>query len=576
MGCMLDFRKVEELKKYKFIVDFYQRGYRWSADDAESLAIDIADYDGNYFLQPLVVKKLDDNIYELVDGQQRLTTLNLIMKTVCGAEGVQIEYKRNDGLESGENKVDNLFREAVATKLNDLMADQKEKLRKKISGVYFVFYDIGEADGYSIFNTINAGRIPLADNELIKALILFRMKKDSDWKANDRQEEKHFLSIWNRALNHITNDEFYGFVLGRKYREKGQQYSNKRLDVLLSEMLPNKNNSNAYPIYKAFEKYIDFANQDHIRTFIAEFDKFDNLLYSAFLEDTVYHYVGAVLSLRGGRYFLEDIFFKYDDSSGLRKCKELPGRREFICEMKNMIREILKGHGIPSDSCKTEIKTIIEEWKKSESVRVRDLLLLHNIFIEQRRGKRFSFYSFFNERWEIEHINPDTDNSDDDDFINSLYLYLIQDGNPKDPIDEKKKRIAEEYRKEVDMMEKMFGIRFQGHVDEMENLKKQALKYYFNEYVTEYPNEEKQKLWNLVLLDKPTNASIQNDFYLQKRKSIMEHEKEGRYILPATAYAFMKAYSPSLSHPFQWNEERDGDPYLDNIVDVIFDDIYKE
>lgn len=123
MGCMLDFRKVEELKKYKFIVDFYQRGYRWSADDAESLAIDIADYDGNYFLQPLVVKKLDDNIYELVDGQQRLTTLNLIMKTVCGAEGIQIEYKRNDGLESGENKVDNLFREAVATKLNDLMAD---------------------------------------------------------------------------------------------------------------------------------------------------------------------------------------------------------------------------------------------------------------------------------------------------------------------------------------------------------------------------------------------------------------------------------------------------------------------
>ena len=572
----MDFRKVEELEKYKFIVDFYQRGYRWSADDAESLAIDIADYDGNYFLQPLVVKKLEDNIYELVDGQQRLTTLNLIMKAVCGTEGIQIEYKRNDGHESGENKVDKLFREAVTTRLNDLMVDQKEKLRKKIFGVYFVFYDIGEADGYRIFNTINAGRIPLADNELIKALILFRMKKDPDWTANDRQEERHFLSIWNRALNHITYDEFYGFALGRKYREKGQQYSNKRLDVLLGEMLPNKNNSNAYPIYKAFEKYIAPAVEDHIRTFIAEFDKFDNLLYSAFLENMVYHYVGAVLSLRGGRYSLEDIFLKYDDSSGLRKCKELPGRREFTEYLKDIIREILKEHSIPSNSSKTAIKTIIEEWKKSESMRVRDLLLLHNIFIEQRRDKRFSFFSFFNEKWEIEHINPDTDNSDDNDFINSLYLYLIQDGNPKDPIDEKKKRIAEEYRKEADRVKKMFGIRFQGPDDEMENLEKHALEYYFSEYVTGYSDEEKQKLWNLVLLDKPTNASIQNDFYLQKRKSIMEHEKEGRYVLPATAYAFMKAYSPSLSHPFQWNEESDGNPYLDNIADVIFDDIYKD
>ena len=576
MDCKLDFRKVEELKKYKFIVDFYQRGYRWSADDAESLAIDIADYDGNYFLQPLVVKMLEDNIYELVDGQQRLTTLNLIMKAACGTEGIQIEFKRNDGQETGENKVDKLFREAVETKLNDLTASQKETLRKKIPGVYFVFYDIGDVDGYRIFNTINAGRIPLADNELIKALILYKMKKDPDWKANDRQKEKHFLSIWNRALNHIASDEFYGFALGRKYREKGQQYSNKRLDVLLGEMLLNKNMSNAYPIYKAFEKYIDLADKDHIRTFIAEFDKFDNLLYSAFLEDSVYHYVGAVLSLQGGRYSLEDIFFKYDDSSGLRKCKELLGRREFIGELKVMIREAMKGYGILLNSNESEIRSIVEEWKKSESVKVRDLLLLHNIFIEQRRGKRFSFFSFFKERWEIEHINPDTDNSDDNDFINSLYLYLIQDGTPKDPIEEKKKRITEEYMKEVDRMKKMPGIRIQECVDKMENLEKQALEYYFNEYVNGYSDDEKQKLWNLVLLDKPTNASIQNDFYLQKRKSIMEHEKEGRYVLPATAYAFMKAYSPSLSHPFQWNEKSDGNPYLDNIANVIFDDIYKD
>ena len=137
MDCKLDFRKVEELKKYKFIVDFYQRGYRWSADDAESLAIDIADYDGNYFLQPLVVKMLEDNIYELVDGQQRLTTLNLIMKAACGTEGIQIEFKRNDGQETSENKVEEVkCYELAALKGNieaKAMLEKSLMMKKKLA-----------------------------------------------------------------------------------------------------------------------------------------------------------------------------------------------------------------------------------------------------------------------------------------------------------------------------------------------------------------------------------------------------------------------------------------------------------
>ena len=66
-----------------FIIEAYQRGYRWGKDEIEHLLNDIHEIpDGQkYCLQPIVVKN-KNGIYELIDGQQRLTTLYMIMKYV--------------------------------------------------------------------------------------------------------------------------------------------------------------------------------------------------------------------------------------------------------------------------------------------------------------------------------------------------------------------------------------------------------------------------------------------------------------------------------------------------------------
>ena len=57
-----------------FLVRDYQRGYRWGADEVRRLLDDIRDAGSHdYYLQPVVVKKLGDGQWELVDGQQRLT-----------------------------------------------------------------------------------------------------------------------------------------------------------------------------------------------------------------------------------------------------------------------------------------------------------------------------------------------------------------------------------------------------------------------------------------------------------------------------------------------------------------------
>ncbi len=65
-----------------YLVPIYQRNYAWSTTQIEQLIEDIeSSIDGsnkNYFLGNLIVNQTDNNVYEVIDGQQRLTTLYLL------------------------------------------------------------------------------------------------------------------------------------------------------------------------------------------------------------------------------------------------------------------------------------------------------------------------------------------------------------------------------------------------------------------------------------------------------------------------------------------------------------------
>jgi len=67
-----------------YLVPIYQRNYAWSETQIEQLIEDIESYiddpNKNYFLGNLIVNQKDNNVYEVIDGQQRLTTLYLIEK----------------------------------------------------------------------------------------------------------------------------------------------------------------------------------------------------------------------------------------------------------------------------------------------------------------------------------------------------------------------------------------------------------------------------------------------------------------------------------------------------------------
>ena len=88
----------------RFYVPAYQRGYRWSAEQVEQLIDDLIEFktrkENNsqafYCLQPLVVKPVNqDGIesLEVIDGQQRLTTILIILQVL---RQLQYEEERDE------------------------------------------------------------------------------------------------------------------------------------------------------------------------------------------------------------------------------------------------------------------------------------------------------------------------------------------------------------------------------------------------------------------------------------------------------------------------------------------------
>ena len=85
----LELKSISEILGMNFFIPSYQRGYRWEDRQVQDLLNDILEYsksksEGFYCLQPIVIKQKanEDNIFKVIDGQQRLTTIFIIFKFI--------------------------------------------------------------------------------------------------------------------------------------------------------------------------------------------------------------------------------------------------------------------------------------------------------------------------------------------------------------------------------------------------------------------------------------------------------------------------------------------------------------
>ena len=96
--------KLPTVPKELYLIPDYQRGYRWDADiHVEALLNDLLDFKNNrkgqekYCLQPIVITASQNHPtgWEVIDGQQRLTTIYLLLNAL-GDEAFDLEFEARE------------------------------------------------------------------------------------------------------------------------------------------------------------------------------------------------------------------------------------------------------------------------------------------------------------------------------------------------------------------------------------------------------------------------------------------------------------------------------------------------
>ena len=78
---------LETGKVNKFIIPEYQRPYAWTDEQIETLFEDLVEYtenvnEGTYFLGTIVSYENENTEQEIIDGQQRITSLFLLLRAL--------------------------------------------------------------------------------------------------------------------------------------------------------------------------------------------------------------------------------------------------------------------------------------------------------------------------------------------------------------------------------------------------------------------------------------------------------------------------------------------------------------
>lgn len=246
-----------------YVIPYYQRGYRWTGKNVKHLLNDLllfanAENDDNeYCLQPIVLQKIsnevyshvaheDDSVIRVVDGQQRLTTLAIILNKLSIPTTWDIYYdsekKKLSEILDGfikNNSINDYFRTEVSEAVDEFISNNEVKqalvnlFKSNEKRIAFLEYDIdtptnedAEKEGHKSFLRLNDGKTPLTSSELIRALY---MVKSSGLSV---QQQMEISKEWEIVENSLTNEQFW-----LMFNARGLEDTPTRIDLLFALVL---------------------------------------------------------------------------------------------------------------------------------------------------------------------------------------------------------------------------------------------------------------------------------------------------------------------------------------------------
>lgn len=641
--AVVDTKCLHDFHGYQFWIPKYQRGYRWGIRQAKDFVSDLWRYaqDGTckkriYCLQPLVVgQSLHKGMLDVIDGQQRLTTLYILLKSLdmpvpysidyetrIGSPGSSergsAEFLRNISKETQETAQVNIdffhmyqsyramrdWLNAERLKLGNQWEDRRAKFLSVLeSRVKFIWYDAGGQDPIAVFTRLNIGKIPLTNAELVKALILNRSNYDQTSSENLSIGRGEIASKWDNIERDLHDPAFWRFL--RPAKDNRATRIDFLLDLAVSSERQLHNGKQEGdditrddPLYsfRIFERY--FRNNAFSISTREKVWKMIDGVYSIvrgwFDSLQLYHYTGYLLSLPQTQHDADtaitnllDLWKKADTTSN------------FLKEVKGLIRKSLSDL---RDKAKggSVLDIVYEGQGRLPKTAARRLLLLHNIetSIRQNVGRnvdggplkmeifyRFPFHLFKEEHWDVEHVDSNTTNGLDTFEVRKEWvLNAFQFGGQE-----------EEVRNQVIS----FCCRPEAASDEDREVEKSDFETLVERLSPSDPRslsaDEKNQIWNFVLLDRRTNRSYQNDIFPAKRRILMGKDrgvdvecdliksetcgvtvevKENNkgvlspFVAPCTKHVFLKYYTPMATTPNIWSKE-DAHAYKNDIAVVL-------
>ena len=588
----LTLKAVSELFCEKFFVPSYQRGYRWTERQVKDLLEDIAEFQQNaeekpaesfYCLQPVVVKKKGGE-WELVDGQQRLTTLYIILRYLNRHKADQSQQcyslrfetrpdsqcflQQIDPARAADNidfyhisqaweTVQAWFKErpgidnaVLTTLLNDDRAGKNVK---------FIWYQLDEeAKATTVFSRLNRGKIPLTNAELVKALFL-HAGNFTAVSENAPFQQLRLAHEWDAIERRLQQPDFWYFV-------SNEDREDNRIELLLRVIADTLTSSvsvyDPYYIFLKFSHHLENSKSDPLaaeqiwrrikRLFMTLDEWFEDRKY--------YHLVGYLISQKVS---LQKLLQLYTGSQSKKRFLVELGKEINTIALPNIAPPENETAG-PSHGDIIAAVTALSYGDKS----LRALLLLFNIatiVLNDNSSMRFQFMRYKLDAWDIEHISavsshmpenisgqkawvknirdhfsPDRENHDENEQYGTLRTKFYN----------RSRKLLNQEPFDSDAFIKLFN----------------AVEKTFNKHSR---TDSENSIGNLTLLDAATNRSYKNAIFPIKRQRIIAADKNTTFVPIATRNVFLKYYSRRVHDMTFWNRE-DHDSYQQAIAQTLF------
>lgn len=560
------------LKQYDssfFHIPAYQRGYKWSSERDGAVTVLLNDLKKayliskkgkkkEYFLQYITLKKIslpEGKGLEVIDGQQRLTTLSVILsalalfldknnisenklhyairenffndhiykKTALNSL-VQKSWHQTITVNSELNKQDIYYLFKAAEKCNTFFNQElKNELQDfhnyLLNEVKLIVNSIeSHIESEAVFKNLNSNKVPLTEAELVKALIITSLgrNRESEKITNFHQIleiRSQIGRLWDEISNWVHRPEIKSFYFNDK---KDTMHELLKLTAASLEKTKNlKKTVGEFPLFNAF---LDFGNQDLV---FKELLRIKNKLDDWFNDPAFYNLIG---------------FHRFAKKSGNNNLNYLVNLLSHTSK-----RSLLQKLEKDKENLLKQIK--VEELNYEESGdNIHHILLALNVFIEGwNKDYRFNFYTFVQENWSLEHIFPQTPEGKKNILSTEgkLAIMEILDNN---------------LTPEIEM------------ILELEERDQAQKDIYYKALKAE---ASLNSIGNMCLMTGGDNASNGNKFFPEKRINILNLIQKGSFVPKHTFDVFSKMFEGADTDRMNVWSNKDMEKHSSHIKNVL-------